>query len=132
MKAQALFAGLFLLVSAAMAEVNESPFYRVGTPTAVSVSTSAYTKTPTSRTLSSISGVYLDNPSTNSAAVHGHLGNCTSTSISTSTVKGPIEIPAANGQIWIPLSDGVCLWLVSRHTAAESVTVQEASQRYGP
>lgn len=130
----------FLAVSAASAlaaDTVELPIGRHGTPVAVSIATGAYTNaTPTNATagvrLSNRTGVLIDNPSTNTASFHGHIGNCTSTAISTSTVKGPIEIaPSTNGGI-IPLGMNECIWLVSRHTSAESVMIQDVSQRNGP
>lgn len=112
----------------------EDPIYRYGTPTAVLVSTGSYTKVPATSSLSHRTALLVDNTSTNTAIMHGHIGNCTSTSVSTSTVLGPIEIaPSTNGGI-IPIGSGsdVCLWIVTRHTSAENITVQEISQRQGP
>lgn len=112
----------------------EAPFQRHGTPTAVSIATSTYTKVPATTTLSQRTTVLIDNPSTNSSIMHGHVGNCTSTSISTSTVLGPIEISPASNTGEIGLGNDECIWLVSRNgsSGAESVTVQELSQRNGP
>ena len=116
----------------AAVDTIEEPIYRHGTPAAVLISTFTYTKVPPSSTLANRTTVLIDNPSTNSAIVHGHIGDCTSTNISTSTVKGPIEIaPASNGG-YIDLGPGECLWLVSRNTSAESVTCQEVGKRYAP
>lgn len=127
-----LFLMAFLAWSPASAEsMSQQPIMQVSSPTAVSVSTSQYTNaTPSGvRTMTTtLNLILIDNPSTNTATVHGHIWNCTSTSFSTSTIKGPIEIaPASNGG-YIALPSDMCLWLVSRHTAAETVYVQGASQ----
>ena len=134
---------VFLLTfTAAAGAVNvlEEPIYRYGTPVAVSVATNTYTNVTSQSAaagvrLSMRTAVLLDNPSTNSSIIHGHVGNCTSTAISTTTVKGPIEVaPSANGAI-IPVGNDACLWLVSRNGdsgGAESVTIQDVSQRNGP
>lgn len=101
-------------------------------PQAISVSTSAYTNvTPAaSKTLApGITAVLVDNPSTNTGTMHGHIGNCTSTAVSISTVKGPIEIPPSASGGYFRLAFDECLWLVSRHTSAESVTVQGITER---
>lgn len=117
-------------LNAAIETVN-SQISDHGTPVAVSVATGAYTNvtSTTTRSLFNMTGILIDNPSTNTGIVHGHVGNCTSTSISTSSVKGPIEIaPSANGGS-INLGPDECLWLVSRHTAAESITIQPISEK---
>ena len=127
-----LLGGLLLLaVMESRADVIDATISRYGTPAAVSISTSAYVKICPSATLTNATGLLIDNPSTNTGIVHGHLGNKTSTSVSISTVKGPIEIaPSTNGGV-IPIGPDTCVWIVSRHTSAESVTYQAVSQRYG-
>ena len=115
-------------------DVISAPIARHGTPEAVSISTSAYTKVAPTTRLNLVTALLIDNPSTNTSTVHGHIGNCTSTSVSTSTVKGPIEIaPSSNGGE-IDLLNEECVWLVSRNgsSGAESVTIQPVSQRTGP
>ena len=113
----------------AATDVIQAPIFGASVPVAVSVSTSQYTNVTSSSTrISELSAVLIDNPSTNSATVHGHVGSCFSTTVSTSAVKGPIEIPPANSGGFIALSEGQCLWLVSRNTSAESVTVQGVKQ----
>jgi len=101
-----------------------------GTPMAILVSTSAYTNvTPASvRTLVDMTAVLIDNPSTNTGTMHGHIGGCTSTSVSVTDVKGPIEIaPSSNGGS-IGIADDQCIWMVSRHTSAEYLTIQAVEQ----
>lgn len=125
-----LFFPLFPMNVFAAVETIERGVATYGTPTAVSVSTSAYTNvTPVSVRINTMSGVLIDNPSTNTGTVHGHIGNCTSTSISTSTVKGPIEIAPGNSGGDIDMDSDVCLWLVSRHTSAETITIQAVGKK---
>ncbi len=119
---------------AANLEIIDAPIARHGTAEAISIATNTYTKVAPTTRLSLQTTLLIDNPSTNTSTVHGHIGNCTSTSISTTTVKGPIEIaPASNGGYVQILSDE-CIWLVSRNggSGAESVTIQPVSQRTGP
>jgi hypothetical protein len=56
----------------------------------------------------------------------GHFGGCTSTAVAT-TVR-PMEYAKGNGFTLVPVQDGICLWLLSIHSAAESVHVQEIKQ----
>jgi hypothetical protein len=131
MKKLFLFLGLMLPLGAMAApkfapRVMEAELSQFGTPATVSVSTSAWTKVNPSSSLTSRSGIIVSVPSTNNANVVGILGNCTSTAIAT-TVR-PIEIAKGNGFTLFPLADDVCLWLLSLHTAAESVHYQEITQ----
>jgi hypothetical protein len=105
--------------------VQESAITGFGTPTTVSISTSAWTKVPTT-TLESRSGFIISLPATASANMAGHLQSCSSTVIAT-TVR-PIEIVKGNGFTLFPVSNDVCLWLISLHTEAENVHVQEINQ----
>lgn len=132
MKKILLAFGLWVVSVPAFAaiEVSEYPIVGFGTPQAVSVSTSAYTNvTSTNVRISNLAAILIDNPSTNSAAVHGHIGNCTSTAVSISAVTGPIEIHPGAGGGYILLAADACLWLVSRHTSAESIMLQGTHQR---
>lgn len=130
-----LIAGLFVSMIAGVAmaatDIIQYPMVSFGTPTAVTISSSVYTNaTPVAARISGLTAVLIDVPSTNSNIVHGHLGNCTSTAISTSTVKGPIEIaPSAMGG-YVALAEDICLWMVTRNTSGSDViTVQGVSQR---
>ena len=105
--------------------VTESPVISPGTPVTVSISTSTQTKVPTSQT-SGRTGIFIDNPSTNTAVVVGFLGDCTSTALA-STIR-PIEISPSSNTAFIPMREDVCLWLISLHSSAESVHYQEAKQ----
>ena len=118
------------MASAAM-DTIEYPIVGHSPAILVSVSTfAAYTNVSSSTVrIVNMSAVLVDNPSTNSGTMFGHIGNCTSTSVSTSTVKGPIEIPpqAAGGIIGI--AEDECIWLMSRHTSAENIMIQGVSQK---
>lgn len=118
-------------ISKAAVGVYEYPITGYTLPYAVALTTYSYTNVTTSdiRALRGLNAVIIDNPSTNTASVHGHIGNCSSTSVSTTTVKGPIEIaPSSNGGS-IAIEDGQCIWLISRHTSSESITIQGITQR---
>lgn len=97
-----------------------------GTPTTVSISTSAWTKVPAASSLSRRAGIIVSVPASNTANVVGHLGGCSSTAIAT-TVR-PMEFSKGGGFVLVPIDENVCLWLLSLHTAAESVHVQEVRQ----
>lgn len=105
--------------------VAEAPIKEYGTPTTISVSTSAWTKLPTSSTLDGRFGLLVSNPASSNAVMVAHLGNCTSTAIAT-TVR-PLEI-AKGGFILVPVSPSVCVWALSLHTSAENIHVQEIKQ----
>ena len=120
----ALGFGFCVLLEAAP-PVAEAPVTGYGTPTTVSISTSSFTKVPTSQT-SGRMGIFIDNPATNSGRMVGIFGDCSSTSIAT-TVR-PLELSAGNNTSYIPIREDVCLWLLSLHTSAESVHYQEIKQ----
>lgn len=119
--------GLFAAGSAyAAPKVMEATIGEVGTPTTVSISTSAWTKVPASSSLTGFTGFYVSLPAASNAVMAGHLGSCSGTSIAT-TVR-PLEL-AKGGFIFLPMDGQVCLYLISLHTAAESVHVQEIKQK---
>jgi len=110
--------------------VAEAPIKDYGTPTTVSISTdtgaaAAWTKVPTTQTTGRM-GVLLAVPSGNTGNILGHLGNCTSTSIATSI--RPLQYARGTNSPLITLRDDVCLWLITSHTAAESIHYQEVKQ----
>jgi hypothetical protein len=122
-----LFGVLFLAgVSYAAPRVEEMPITKVGTATTVSISTSAWTAVPTATSLTSRNGLLVSVPATSNANVVGVLINCGETAPAT-TVR-PIEIVKGNGFTLFPLDQGVCLELLSLHTAAENVHVIEIKQ----
>ncbi len=105
--------------------VAEAPIKDFGVPVTISISTSTLTKVPSSQT-SGRMGIFIDAPYTNNARVVGFFGNCTSTALA-ATIR-PIEIAPATNTGYISLREDVCLWLVSLHTAAESIHYQEVLQ----
>lgn len=110
---------------AAPVTVKENSITSVGTPTTVSISTSAWTKVPATSTLSSRNGLAVSLPASATAVMVGHFGGCTSTAVAT-TVR-PMEL-AKGSFIFVPVSNDVCLWLLSLNTSAENVHVQEIKQ----
>jgi hypothetical protein len=118
-----LFLSLAGMALAAGVRVLDTPILGYGTPASVDVSTSTWTKLPTSQTVGRVA-VYVDNPSANNAAVVAHIGDCSSTSIAT-TVR-PIEILNGDNEgLYITLREDVCLWALSLHTSSETVHYQE-------
>lgn len=105
--------------------VLEAPIKDVGTPVTVSISTITWTKVPTSQT-SGRTGVLVNLPATAAANMVGHLGDCTSTAIAT-TIR-PIEIIKGEDYSNLALREDICLWVLSIHTAAESLHYQEIKQ----
>lgn len=97
-----------------------------GTPSTVSVSTSTWTKVPAASSLPRRAGLLVSVPASNTANVVGHFGGCSSTAIAT-TVR-PMEFPKGNGFVLVPIDENVCLYLLSLHTAAENIHVQEIKQ----
>lgn len=97
-----------------------------GTPTTVSISTSAWTKVPAVSSLARRTGMVVSVPASNTANVVGHFGGCSSTAIAT-TVR-PMEFLKGGGFTLVPIDENVCLYLLSIHTAAENIHVQEIRQ----
>ena len=126
------FAALIAGASRLMAtDTAELPIARYSAPYEILVSTWQYTNVVSAdvRAVAELGGIILDNPLTNSKAVRGHFGGCSSTSVSTSTVRGPLEIPPSSNTNVIRLASDVCLWLLSTYDVqGESVTVQGYSQ----
>lgn len=120
--------GFIAVLKGAGIRVVESPVLGYGTPTTVAISSTTWTKVPTSQA-SGRFGVYIDpeiKSSTHSFV--GHLGDCTSTSIAV-TVR-PFEIQKIDGMNYFPIREDVCLWLLSTNTgaASENVHYQEVKQ----
>lgn len=116
----------FAGVCYAAPRVEEMPITEVGTATTVSISTSAWTEVPAATSLKSRNGLLVSVPATSNANVVGVLINCGDTAPAT-TVR-PIEIVKGNGFTLFPIDPGVCLELLSLHTAAENVHVVEVKQ----
>lgn len=128
-KAIGLISGIYIfglgLAHAGKPLVAEAPPDSVGTPVTVSISEATLTKVPTSQTAGRV-GIFIDNPATNNARVVGFYGNCTSTALA-STIR-PIEIAPGTNSDFYPMSERICLWLLSLHSGAESVHYQEVMQ----
>lgn len=116
---------LSVYVHAGKPLVAEAPVNEVGTGTTVSISTSAWTKVPTSQT-SGRTGIKVCNPSNNSGTMYGVMSSNSSSPTEATSVR-PIEIQAGENPI-IPISDRLYLYLISGHSAAESAHVQEIRQ----
>lgn len=121
-------AGLVLVAGTARAydATREMPIAGYGNPHTVALTTSTWTIVPSSSTLLHRGGFLVSVPASNSANAVAHIGNCTSTAIL--TTKRPIEIVKGNGFTFITLDEGICLWMMSLHTATENVHVQEVRQ----
>lgn len=120
--------GLLVCAGSARADIwgREISISAGGTPTTVSISTSAWTKVPAASSLARRAGVVVSVPASNTANVVGHLGGCSSTSIAI-TVR-PMEFVKGGGFTLVPIDENVCLYLLSIHTGAENVHVQEIRQ----
>lgn len=122
-----LLVGLVLLLApSARAEgvwTKDLPIAAVGAKTAVSVSTSAFTKIPASSSLGQRSLLKVMNPSSNNASMWCTIDSSTPTGITVA------EIEIQKGQNpTIPIGRGLDLYCVSKHTSAESVGVREMRQ----
>lgn len=102
---------------------QELSFSAFGTPTTLSVSTSAWTLAPAASSLTSRTGVTVSVPASNTANIVAHVGDCPSTAVAISV--RPMELIRGNGFTFFPVNNDACVWLLSLHTAAENVHVQE-------
>lgn len=105
---------------------TETPIKAYGTPTTVSVSTSAWTKIPASSSVDGRTGLIVSVPASNTANMVAHLGACSGTSIAT-TVR-PMELVKGHGFILVPIEARVCLYVLSLHSAVENIHTQEIKQ----
>lgn len=119
-----LMAGLGVSANAAAPAVREQSFTAVGTGTTVSISTSAWTKVPTTSSLTGRTTICLDLPAAASANMAGIISSVSSTPAEATTVR-PIEVIRGEPDRCIDIGDGLYLYLISLHSAAESVHVQE-------
>lgn len=108
---------------------QETPIRIIGAPEAVSISTFSWVKLPAAANIDARSGLYYSLPSGATSNMAAHFGNCTSTSISTTTQ--PMEIVKGTGWQFQPIAQQLCMWVVSKNTSsAETIYVQQISQRY--
>lgn len=132
MKGFILILALFGLASTAHAatDIVKLPIRSFAAPVAVELSSNAYTNvTSVGTRVSGLTGVLIDVPATlNSGHIaYGHLGNCTSTAISTTTVKGPIELSPSQAGAEIETAEDICLWLATAST--HTITVQGVTRK---
>lgn len=114
----------------AQIETLEAPMARFAPPEAVEISSGAFSMATSSTTrFRGMNVVLIDNPSTNTATMVGHMGTCSGTSVPTS-ITGPLEIaPGSNGG-FISVGEKLCIWLMSLSTAGgETVHIQGISQK---
>lgn len=107
------------LVSVAVLDARGSQIIGAGTPAAVSVSSNAYVSVVSSSTRrSSFERILVKNPSSNATldTVFGHIGDCESTAVSTSAVKGPFAFDRGELPQEIELAEDRCLWVASSST----------------
>lgn len=107
--------------------VKEAQITDVGTATTVSVANNAWTKVPSGTPLGNRSGLLINNPSSNSSVMVGVLSTNASSPTEATTVR-PLEFSPASDFTFVPISSGVYLYLMSLHSAAENVHVQEIVQ----
>jgi len=123
---KALLAGAVMMLGAvafAAPRVSEQSVTDVGTATAVSISTSAWTKVPASSSLTSRTQIRIGLAAGLNAGMGGILGDC-DTSPSEAITVTP-RVYAKGASYVVEVYQDVCLYLVSLHTAAENADVQE-------
>lgn len=122
---------LFLCSNASAAlDTLQLPVSSATVPSSLTISSIAYTNvTPTAVRLPGLSEIKLNSSSTlgDSHTAFGHLGNCSSTAISTSAFTGPIELRPSDAGITVELAEDLCLWMVS--VATHAVTVQGMTRK---
>lgn len=119
-----LMAGLGVSANAAAPAFREQSYTAVGTGTTVPISTSAWTKVPTTSSLTGRTEICLDLPAAASANMSGIISSDSSTPVEATTVR-PIEIVKGEQDRCFDVGDGLYLYLLSLHTGAENVHVQE-------
>ena len=93
-------------------------------PSSVAVSSNAYVSVISSVTRNGYPTIIVKNPSSNATLgeVFGHVGGCTSTAVSTSSVLGPFSFNRGDDEQEIDLTEASCLWVASRST--QTITIQ--------
>lgn len=125
MKKYALFALALLAYKSAHAAafpVNESPINGYGDPVTIAISSTTLTKVPTTQT-SGRFGLFINNPTSNTAPISGFMGNCTSASFA-STIRPIVFSTAPRATVdYLPMREDVCLWLISENLAASTANL---------
>jgi hypothetical protein len=121
-----LLGGLLMSAVPAFAvdPVKEEPVGSVGTNTVVSVSTSAWTKVPTTSSLTRRNCVKVVNDSDNSSDFF-YTYSVAAPTIATTTFSGEVE--PGEGPC-IPAGDNVDLYFVTDGASAQSIGAQELRQ----
>jgi hypothetical protein len=104
--------------------VREQSFTAVGTATTVSVSTSAWTLVPAASTLTGRTDVCFDEPATNNANMSATISTSSVVPGEATSVR-PIEIIKGEQDRCVSVGDSLKLYVLSLHTAAENIHVQE-------
>lgn len=111
-------------VKAAAPAVREQSFTAVGTATTVSISTSAWTKVPTTSSLTGRTTICLDLPASATANMSAIISTSSVVPGEAITVR-PIEIIKGEQDRCIDVGDALYLYVLSLHTAAENLHIQE-------
>ncbi|MCK5358322.1 MAG: hypothetical protein KAJ48_07995 [Elusimicrobiales bacterium] len=119
--------GMIILILAinGIVEADSAMFQGVvADPLAVSISTSAWTALPSTTTVNiSRTGIYLLNPTSNTAAFNVYISSMSATpTVSTNTAI--IELTKGEEQ-FLDISGFLYVFAVSKHTSAESITYQQ-------
>ncbi len=114
-----------VIVSKAAPFTVDYPLKACADPTAVSISTSAWTQVPASQ-CAGRTVVVVANIAANNAAMGAYVEESTTASVAITIT--PIEI-AVGSVLTIHLADTQYLFLVSLHTSAENADIQEFRQR---
>lgn len=127
-----LIAALFCVGAVGMASaagapapaVREQSYTAVGTATTVSISTSAWTKVPTTSSLTGRTEVCIDLPAAATANMSATISTSSVIPGEATTVR-PIEIVKGEMDRCVQIGDALYLWVISLHTGAENLHVQE-------
>lgn len=124
MKLFLFIAAFFCIATLSFAWEEEAPIFNYGTPVSTDISTSTWTRVPSSN-LTGRAGFFITNKSTNTANMFGHFGSSTTPTLATSV--RPIVFKAGI-TMYIPASSDVVIWLLSGASSSETVDVQEVKQ----
>ena len=117
-------AALFALGGAGLlAEDFPWKIWGVGSTGSVDVSTSTLTKVPSGDNDSRRTGIWIDNPDSNTAAMRIFVSSTTSLGFDEDQV-GP-EIIAADAPIFFPIGPDLHIYALSLHSSSEAITYQE-------
>lgn len=125
-----LLALMLAIPASAALDTIKLPIRSFAAPVAVELSSNSYTNvTAVGTRVSGLTGVMIDVPaSLNSGHIaFGHLGNCTSTAISTTTVKGPVEVSPSQAGAEVEMAEDICLWMATGST--HTITVQGVTRK---